>query len=161
MKMKKFVEEFKAFIAKGNVVDMAVAVIVGGAFSKIVTSLVNDIIMPVIGLNAGRMNVSELKWIITPASVNDTGAEIAEVSLKYGSFLQTIIDFLIISLCVFVMLKVVLGAKNRLMHAKEEEKAAEAAEEEKKPSAEELLTEIRDLLKDNQKDADSENMNME
>ena len=158
MKMKKFVEEFKAFIAKGNVVDMAVAVIVGGAFSKIVTSLVNDIIMPIISLFVGKMNVSELKWIITPASVDEAGTEIAEVSLKYGSFLQTIIDFLIISLCVFVMLKVVLGAKNRLMHAKEEKKADEAAEEEKKPSAEELLTEIRDLLKDNQKDADSENM---
>lgn len=158
MKMKKFAEEFKAFIAKGNVVDMAVAVIVGGAFSKIVTSLVNDIIMPVISIFVGKMNVSELKWIITPASVDEAGAEIAEVSLKYGSFLQTIIDFLIISLCIFVMLKVVLGAKNRLIHAKEEEKAAEAVEEEKKPSAEELLTEIRDLLKDNQKDADIENM---
>ena len=96
MKMRKFVEEFKAFIAKGNVVDMAVAVIIGGAFSKIVTSLVNDIIMPVIGLIVGKMNVAEMKWVITPAVVDEAGVETAaEVALKYGNFLQTIIDFLI------------------------------------------------------------------
>lgn len=151
MKMRKFVEEFKAFIAKGNVVDMAVAVIIGGAFSKIVTSLVNDIIMPVIGLVLGKMNVAEMKWVITPAVVDEAGVETtAEVALKYGNFLQTIIDFLIIAICIFVMLKIVLGAKDRLFHKKEAEEAAAEAAEPPKPTTEELLTEIRDLMKANE-----------
>jgi len=158
-KIKKFGEEFKAFIAKGNVIDMAVAVIIGGAFGKIVTSLVNDIIMPLVGLLVGKMNVSEMKWVITPAKdavLDETGAEIsaavAEVALKYGAFIQTIIDFLIIAISVFVMLKIVLGAKDKLTEKKRAEEEAKAAEEaakaeaEKKPTTEELLTEIRDLL---------------
>lgn len=154
MKIKKFAEEFKVFIAKGNVVDMAVAVIIGGAFSKIVTSLVNDVIMPIVGLLLGKMNVADLKWVITPAVVDEAGVETAaEVALKYGAFAQTILDFLIIALSVFVMLKIVLGAKDRLTAKKRAEEEAKAAEEaakaeaEKKPTAEELLTEIRDLLK--------------
>ncbi len=160
MKVKKFAEEFKAFIAKGNVIDMAVAVIIGGAFGKIVTSLVNDVIMPLVGLAMGKVNFTELKWVIAEAvPATETTAEIAEVALRYGAFIQTILDFLIIAFSVFVMLKIVLGAKDK-MNAKqkaEEEaaaaaaaaKAAEeaaAAEAAKAPTAEELLTEIRDLL---------------
>lgn len=145
MKVKKFAEEFKAFIAKGNVVDMAVAVIIGGAFGKIVTSLVNDVIMPMVGLVVGRLNVSELKWVIEPAAVDAAGNATPEVALCYGNFLQTVLDFLIVSLCVFVMLKIVLGAKDKLIHKKEEEPEPEP--EEQAPTAEELLTEIRDLLK--------------
>ena len=159
MKVKKFAEEFKAFIAKGNVIDMATAVIIGGAFGKIVTSLVNDIIMPLVGVLVGKISVSDMKWVITPAKeavLDETGAEIsaavAEVSVNYGMFMQNIIDFLIIALSVFVMLKIVLGAKDKLtakQRAAAEAKAAEEAakaEAEKKPTAEDLLTEIRDLL---------------
>lgn len=160
MKIKKFAEEFKAFIAKGNVIDMAVAVIIGGAFGKIVTSLVNDVIMPLVGLLVGKMNVADMKWVITPAKeavVDEAGVEIqaavAEVALRYGAFAQTIIDFLIIAISVFVMLKIVLGVKDKLTEKQRAEAEAKAAEEkakaeaEKKPTAEELLTEIRDLLK--------------
>ncbi len=159
MKVKKFAEEFKAFIAKGNVIDMAVAVIIGGAFGKIVTSLVNDIIMPLVGLAMGKVNFTDLKWVISeavPAKLDAAGAvveaEIAEVSLNYGLFIQNILDFLIIAFSVFVMLKIVLGTKDKLMAkqiAEAEKKAAEEAakaEAEKAPTTEELLTEIRDLL---------------
>ncbi len=153
MKVKKFAEEFKAFVAKGNVIDMAVAVIIGGAFGKIVTSLVNDVIMPIVGLLVGKMNVAEMKWVISEAVVDAEGVEtVAEVALRYGAFIQTIIDFLIIAISVFVMLKIVLGAKDKINakkiaeeKAKAEEEAAKA-EAEKKPTTEELLTEIRDLL---------------
>lgn len=165
MKIKKFAEEFKAFIAKGNVVDMAVAVIIGGAFGKIVTSLVSDIIMPVVGIIVGKISVSDMKWVISEAVpakpeildeagnvIQEATAEVAEVALRYGAFIQTVIDFLIIALSVFIMLKIVLGAKDKLTakqraeaEAKEAEEAAKA-EAEKAPTAEELLTEIRDLL---------------
>ena len=154
-----FIAEFKQFIARGNVMDMAVGVIIGGAFGKIVTSLVNDVIMPLVGLLVGKMNVSELKWVITPAKdavLDEAGVEIqaavAEVALKYGAFMQTVIDFLIIALSVFVMLKIDLGAKDKLTAKQRAEAEAKAAEEaakaeaEKKPTTEELLTEIRDLL---------------
>jgi len=165
--MKKFITDFKAFIAKGNVVDMAVGVIIGGAFGKIVTSLVNDVIMPLVGLGMGGRSVADMKWVITPAkdAVLDpeTGAEIsaavAETALKYGNFIQTVIDFLIIALSVFIMLKVVLGAKDRLNRKKKAEAEAEAAPAEpevKAPTTEELLTEIRDLLAGGKKDADGE-----
>ena len=140
--MKKFFEEFKAFIAKGNVVDMAVAVIVGGAFSKIVTSLVNDIIMPLVGLILGGINISELKWVITPAT-----ADAAEAALKYGAFLQTVLDFLIIALCIFVMLKLFLSVRNTAEKLLHKEQAAE--EEEPAPPAEtdtDILKDIRALL---------------
>lgn len=154
MKIKKFGEEFKAFIAKGNVIDMAVAVIIGGAFGKIVTSLVNDIIMPLVGLLVGKMNVSELKWVISEATVDAAGVEVPEVALCYGAFIQTIIDFLIIAFSIFVMLKILLGAKDKINAKKIAEEKAKAEEEakkaeaEKKPTAEELLTEIRDLLQE-------------
>lgn len=140
--MKKFLTEFKEFISKGNVMDMAVAVIIGAAFGKIVTSLVNDIIMPIIGLITGGISVSDLKWVITAA---DEAAGVAECSLNYGAFLQNVIDFLIVSFVIFVVLKAFLAAKN-LVVKKEEKKE----EEEKEPEETELdvLKAIRDSLTD-------------
>ena len=131
-----FIQEFKEFAVKGNVVDMAVGVIIGGAFGKIVTSLVNDIIMPVISKITGRLSFSDLKVILTPA--NEV-AGTAEVAFAYGNFIQNIFDFLIIALCIFMMIK---GINN----LKKKEEVAPATPPE--PSKEEvLLTEIRDLLK--------------
>lgn len=131
--MKKFMEEFKAFALKGNVFDMAVGVIIGGAFGKIVTSLVNDVIMPLIGVIIGGLNFSELAWTI------------GESSVKYGAFIQAVVDFLIIALCIFFAVKFI----NKLIHIRkvEEEKVEEAIEEPKKPDDIILLEEIRDLLK--------------
>ena len=130
-------QEFKTFALKGNVIDMAVGVIIGGAFGKIVTSLVNDVIMPVIGFVVGGINFTDLKWVIKEA-VEET----PEVALLYGQFIQNVVDFLIIAFCIFMMIKVI----SRLTKKKEEAPAPAPAPE---PSAEEkLLTEIRDLLKE-------------
>lgn len=129
--MKKFLEEFKTFAMKGNVMDMAVGVIIGGAFGKIVTSLVDDILMPIIGAITGGVDFSGL-------SIKVGGAAIA-----YGNFIQNIIDFLIVALCIFMMIKVMNGVADKM---KKEEEAK--PEEPKGPTTEELLAEIRDLLKD-------------
>lgn len=135
--MKKFIEEFKTFALKGNVIDMAVGVIIGGAFGKIVTSLVNDIIMPAISLLTGKVNVSELAYTLPVGQSADGEA----IVLSYGLFIQNIIDFLLIALCVFFFVKIVSK-----LHKKEEKKPE--PEKEPEPSKEEvLLTEIRDLLK--------------
>lgn len=145
--MKKFVTEFKEFIARGNVVDMAVAVIIGGAFGKIVTSLVNDIIMPLVGLAVGGLNVADWKWVIKEAVVAADGTvTTAENALAYGAFIQTILDFLIIALCIFIMLKLVLGAQSKFKKAEE---AEEAEEEEVAETELDILKEIRDSLKEN------------
>ena len=145
--MKKFFNDFKEFISKGNIVDMAVGVIIGGAFGKIVTSLVNDIIMPLISLATGGISVADWKWVITPAVLNEDGTvKVAESALKYGNFIQTTIDFLIIAFCIFVMLRLIMIAKDKLSKKQEEEIKEEAAAD-PKPTTEELLTEIRDLLK--------------
>ena len=131
--MKKLLEEFKAFIVRGNVVDMAVGVIIATAFGKIVTSLVNDIFMPIIGVLIGNMNFSDLQ-IKLGESVE--GAE--QAAIRYGMFIQEIVNFLIIALCIFMVIKVV----NKLQK-KNEEAPAPAPE----PTKEEvLLTEIRDAL---------------
>lgn len=138
--MSKFIDEFKAFAVKGNAVDMAVGVIIGGAFGKIVSSIVDDIIMPPIGWIIGGVNFSDLKFELPKVVVE--GVELAPATINYGNFVQTIIDFLIIALCVFMLVKGI----NSLNKKKEEEPAAPAPAPE--PSAEEkLLTEIRDLLK--------------
>ena len=147
--MKKFFEDFKAFAMKGNVVDMAVGVVVGGAFGKIVTSFVNDIITPLLGILLGKMSFTDLKWVITPAVLDETGNVVtAELALTYGNFIQQVIDFLIISLSIFVVLRLMMTLKTAL------EKKEEAPAEEPTPAAppapsEELVTlrEIRDLLK--------------
>lgn len=134
----KIVDEFKAFIARGNVLDMAVGIIVGSAFTKIVNSLVADVITPVISLITGKVNFSDLKYVISEAT-----EATAENAVTYGNFIQAIIDFFIIAVVVFLMVKFVNKTKERF-----EKKVEEAPPEPPKPSNEEiLLTEIRDLLK--------------
>lgn len=141
--MGKFIQEFKEFAVKGNAVDMAVGVIIGGAFGKIVTSIVNDIIMPPIGYIIGGVNFTDLKWTLPKVAVE--GIELAPATINYGTFIQTIIDFVIVALCVFLLVKGI----NRLSRKKKAEAEAEVeAPAAPEPSAEEkLLTEIRDLLK--------------
>lgn len=137
-----FIQDFKAFALKGNVVDMAVGVIIGGAFGKIVTSIVNNIIMPPIGVITGGVDFTDLKLTIKEAVTE--GEEVVQeaVTLNYGQFIQDVVDFLIIAFCIFLMVKGIA----KLSRKKEEEAPAPAPEPE--PSAEEkLLTEIRDLLK--------------
>lgn len=138
--MKKFFNEFKDFAMRGNVVDMAVGVIIGAAFGKIVTSLVNDIIMPAIGMATGGMNFSDFKWVIQKGVTEGTEIITPEVAITWGAFVQTIIDFIIIAFCIFVAIKFI----NNLKKKPAEEPAPEAPAG---PTSEELLTEIRDLLK--------------
>lgn len=131
-------QEFKKFALKGNVFDLAVGVIIGGAFGKIVTSLVNDVIMPILGTFTGKINLTTLKWVITPAK---DGA--AELSIKYGQFLQTMLDFFLVAFSIFLVIKAMSSFKK-----KQEETSPEV-----KASGEEvLLTEIRDILKERSKD---------
>lgn len=130
IKLKKGAGEFKKFISRGNVVDMAVGVIVGGAFGKIVTSLVNDILMPLIGTVLGGLNFTDLS------------VKVGDSNIAYGNFIQSIVDFLIVAFCIFLMIKIFEKFK----------KNEEEVKEEKKKSAEVLLLEeIRDLLKDSVK----------
>ncbi len=139
-----FIKEFKEFAVKGNVMDMAVGVIIGGAFGKIVTSLVNDVLMPVIGKLTGGVSFVDLFVNLgdgnykTLAEAKEAGAAV----FAYGQFIQNIIDFVIVAFCIFMMIK----GMNKLTKKKEEPKPAEP-EAPKGPTQEELLTEIRDLLK--------------
>lgn len=127
-------KDFKKFIIRGNVMDLAIAVIIGGAFGKIVTSFVNDIIMPLIGVLLGKVDFKSLKWVIQPA-VGDS----PEVAVTYGNFIQNTVDFLIIAAVIFMMIKMIEKVKA---------KPEEAPSAPPKPSEEVLLlTEIRDLLK--------------
>ena len=134
--IKKEADEFKKFISRGSVVDMAIGVIIGGAFGKIVSSLVNDIIMPLVGVVLGGLDFSSLS------------IKVGDASIKYGSFIQSVVDFLIIALCIFTMLQILNSLKEKadkkLGHKKEEEKH-------KKDEQIVLLEEIRDLLKKNKK----------
>lgn len=148
--MKKFFEDFKAFALKGNIVDMAIGVVIGGAFGKIVTSLVNDIITPLIGLLTGNVSLAELKVVLAPA-VLDAAGEVTtpELVLTYGAFLQTIIDFLIIALSIFLVMRIAMNAHKKLdeMKKKEEEAPVEEAEEEAPADTElSVLLEIKELL---------------
>lgn len=148
----KFVEEFKKFAFKGNVVDMAVGVIIGGAFGKIVTSLVNDVIMPIFGYLTAGMDFKELKWVLSPAVVENGNVVKAESALLYGSFLQNVLDFFIIAISIFFMIRLMNRLKEmpiKLTKGAVEEAVTEAVEEAAPPAptTEELLTEIRDLLK--------------
>ena len=148
-KKKSFMGEFKTFIARGNVMDMAVGVIIGGAFGKISTSLVNDVIMPLISVLTGGVDFSNWKIVLKAAVAGADGAIDAstEIAIRYGAFLATILDFLIIAFAVFLMLKAINGFHDKLKKKEEEAPAAEPAPPE--PSNEEkLLTEIRDLLKE-------------
>ena len=135
-KKVKFVQEFKEFISRGNVVDMAVGIIIGTAFTAIVNSLVQDLIMPLIGLLMGGVSFSELKVVFTPAT-----AETAEAALYYGAFIQKIVDFLIIALVVFIMVKLINALRRKKVEEPKEEEPAAPPEDVL------LLTEIRDLLK--------------
>lgn len=150
----KEVDEFKKFIMQGNIVDMAVGVIIGGAFGKIVTSLVNDILMPLIGILIGGIDFTKLSITVLDAQI------------MYGSFIQQVIDFLIVSICIFIFLKIIAKLESKFKKtnskADEENKNEEeqvTAENKEKDISEEikLLTEIRDLLKDD-KDKDKNNV---
>ena len=147
--MKKFFEEFKAFAMRGNVVDMAVGVVIGGAFGKISTSIVNDVIMPVVSMITGGIDFTAWKLVLKEA-VMEMGADgvlvekVPEVAIKFGSTIAVIVDFIIVAFAVFCMIKFLNN-----LHRKKEEPAPEPeAPAEPEPSSEEkLLMEIRDLLK--------------
>ena len=131
-----FIKEFKEFISKGNVIDLAVGVIIGAAFGKIITSFVDDIIMPPVGYVMGGVDFADKKWLLVPA---DVANKVEEVAVRYGNFINTLIQFLIVALCIFAFIKAINTLKR-----KEETKEAVAAV----PTREEvLLAEIRDLLK--------------
>ncbi|MDE2317611.1 MAG: large-conductance mechanosensitive channel protein MscL [Xanthomonadaceae bacterium] len=129
-------QEFKAFAMRGNVMDMAVGIVIGGAFGKIVSSLVSDVIMPPIGMLTGGIDFSAMKWVLRPADDSNPKHKIAEVAINYGSFINTIITFVIVAFAIFMLIK----AMNRLQKKKDEAPAAP-------PADVVLLTEIRDLLK--------------
>lgn len=147
--MMKYWKEFKEFSVKGNVVDLAVAVIIGGAFGKIVSSLVTDILMPLISVIVGGINFSEHRWILKKEVVSPEGTILQpEVVVNIGNFIQNVFDFLIIALAVFFMVKLIMRAKKSFfvkeeMKEEKDEKVAVITEEQK------LLTEIRDILKEN------------
>lgn len=143
--MKKFLQEFKTFAMRGNVIDLAVGVVIGGAFGKITTSLVNDIIMPLISMITGGIDFSDWKWVLKEAVIENGEEVAAAVSVNFGNLISVVLDFIIIAFVIFCMIKGV----NALYRKKEEAPAEEPAPPE--PSQEEkLLTEIRDLLKDKQ-----------
>lgn len=156
-----FIADFKKFAVKGNVVDMAVGVVVGSAFSGIVNSFVNDVIMPLVGILTGGVNFSDQKATLKAAVMDGETVVKEAVTLNYGAFIQAIVNFFIIALSVFIVVRILNKAKDKLEEKKKAEEAAEeaaaaAAEEAAKkaaeeaaahPSAEVLLTEIRDLLK--------------
>lgn len=136
--MKKLLQEFKAFALRGNVMDMAVGIIIGSAFGKIVTSLVTDLIMPPIGLLVGGVDFKDLRVLLQPAAVDAaTGAAVPAVMINYGSFLQIVFDFLIIAFCIFLMVKTLSKLKKKEAPAPPPEVSQDV----------QLLTEIRDLLK--------------
>ena len=147
--MGKFIEDFKAFALKGNVIDMAIGVIVGGAFGKIVSSLVDDILMPLITCITGGLDYKDMKWVLKEgheAGANGVAA-VQEIAVNYGTFIMNIIDFFIIALSIFIAIRYTMKFMNKVR--KDEAEAAAAPAE---PSAEEkLLTEIRDLLKEQKK----------
>ena len=130
------VGEFKEFISKGNVLDLAVGVVIGAAFGKIVTALVDGIVMPIVGVALGGASVSDWKYVMKPESVDATGAKVAEVAVRYGMFIQTLIDFLIIAFVIFLVVK----AYNRMRKPPVEVAVAP-------PEDVLLLREIRDSLK--------------
>lgn len=144
--MKKFFADFKEFAMKGNILDMAVGVIIGGAFGKIVTSLVADIITPLISLLTGDVSLTGLKHVFKPEVLNEAGEVIqAEIALTYGNFIQSIIDFLIIAFSIFIVLRIIMKSKEKLeaLKKKEEEAAAEEAPAETELS---VLKEIKEIL---------------
>lgn len=136
-----FLKEFKEFAMRGNVIDMAVGVVIGGAFGKIVSSIVADVIMPPIGLLVGGAKFTDLQWVMKPAVIEDGVETVAAVTLNYGNFIQNIFDFLIIAFSIFLFIKFI----NNFTKKPKEPEAPKPVEP---PKEEVLLTEIRDLLKE-------------
>lgn len=139
--MGKLLKEFKEFAVKGNVMDMAIGVVIGGAFGKIVTSLVSDIIMPLIGAVTGGLNFTEWKWVIREAVMDGETVVKPALTLTWGNFIQVVFDFIIIAFCIFLVVKGMNKLKKKEEPAPEPAAPAEPSEDIK------LLTEIRDLLK--------------
>ncbi len=138
-----FIKEFKEFAMRGNVIDMAVGVVIGAAFGKIISSLVDDIIMPLVGVVTGGINFTDYKWVIQQAAVDSTTQQVLkpEVTLNWGNWIQTVVDFIIVAFCIFVAIKAINQLKRK--EAEPTPKPAEPV-----PTKEEiLLTEIRDILK--------------
>ena len=145
--MKKFFEEFKAFAMRGNVIDMAVGVVIGGAFGKITNSVVNDIIMPLISMLTGGIEFSNWKWVLRAAVTEGETVVREEIAVNYGNLIAVILDFIIIAFAVFCMVKAI-----NKMHDKLSKPAEPEPEKAPEPTKEEvLLTEIRDLLKEQNK----------
>ena len=142
------IKDFKAFISRGNVMDMAIGVIIGGAFGKIVTSLENDIVMPGIGYLIGGLDFADMKYVMSPAVLDKAGEIVTpEVAICYGNFINTVIEFLIIAICIFLVITVIQKARAKfdaLLKVQKEE----VKEEPKVSDETKLLTEIRDLLKE-------------
>lgn len=167
MKKTTFFKDFKAFITKGNIIDMAVGVVIGGSFGKIVTGLVNFIINPFVAYFVRSGSLDSIKTVVVPEVLDESGEVLTkEVAILWGTWAQTVIDFLITALCIFVVLRVIMAAKNRLEAKKIEEEKKKAEEEKAKKDAEaaaikarqdqleecqinqaKLLEEIRDILK--------------
>ncbi|MBQ7489543.1 MAG: large-conductance mechanosensitive channel protein MscL [Bacteroidales bacterium] len=150
----KLLQEFKEFAMKGNVVDMAIGVIIGGAFGKIVTSLVNDLLMPLIGALIGNVDFTTLSVTLREAVMNGEEVVKEAVTLRYGNFIQTTVDFLIVAFCIFMVIKLINKATNMVKKQEKEEQTAPAEEPAPAPEPSQetvLLTEIRDLLKNQAK----------
>ena len=144
--MKKFMEEFKAFAMRGNVLDMAIGVVIGGAFGKITTSLVNDIIMPLVSILTGGVDFSAWKWVLKEAVMEGSEVVDPEIAVNFGNLISVILDFIIIAFAVFCMVKAINKMHDKLSKPEPE------PEDEPEPTKEELLlAEIRDLLKEQSK----------
>jgi len=140
----KLLKEFKEFAVKGNMVDLAVGIIIGAAFGKIIASLVSDVLMPPIGLLLGGLNFADMQWIMKDAVIDPLTGQVttSAVALKYGNFIQTLVDFIIIAFSVFMIIKAIMNAKKKEVEAPAAPPAPPAPTKDQ-----ELLTEIRDLLK--------------
>ncbi len=146
--MKKFFKDFKEFAMKGNVLDMAVGVIIGAAFGKIVSSLVADIITPLISLATGSLNFVDLKWVIKEAVLEGGEEIVPAVTMNYGAFLQTVIDFVIVALSIFIILRIIMNAEKKMAERKKkEEEVKEETPAEPVETELDILKQIRDSLK--------------
>lgn len=152
-KKSTFFADFKAFIAKGNVLDMAVGVVIGGAFGKIVTALVNDVIMPLVGVITGGFNIADRKLVMREAVLDEAGNVIKpENALMYGDLIQTVVDFLIVAFCIFCFLRLIMKMKQKAeeIENKKHPKEVEEPKEETPPAetTDDILKDIRELLKE-------------
>ena len=156
-KKSGFFTDFKNFITRGNILDMAVGVIIGAAFNQIVTSLVNDILMPFIGMICNTKDIADLKYILTPAEMDGDAVVVEEVAIRYGQFISYVINFLIVAMTLFIIIRAAMSFQKKMdaLHKKEEEEPAPAAPAE--PTVEEktltVLEEIKGLLANADKDA--------